>query len=74
MKIWIKRYVTSCLIAMFVLGVLEGYHRPDKDIRMGAIILYAVAWPIPTAIIVGSTVGEIVSDFRQGKVFTDVAS
>jgi hypothetical protein len=33
----------------------------------GAIILCAVGWPIVTAIVVGSTIGDIVNDIKQGK-------
>jgi hypothetical protein len=35
--------------------------------REDAIIAAAVGWPITTAIILGSTLGEIVSEIKQGK-------
>jgi len=64
---WLKRYAIGCLIALFVFAGVDGYHRPGKDMREGAIIVAAVGRPITTAIIFGSTVGEIVSDIKQGK-------
>jgi hypothetical protein len=64
---WFKRYVVSCLVAMLVFAAVDGYHRPGKDMREGAIIVAAVGWPIVTAIVVGSTVGEIVNEMKQGK-------
>ena len=64
---WLKRYVISCLIAMFVFAGVDGYYRPGKDMREGAIIVAAVGWPVVAAIVVGSTIGEIVSEIKQGK-------
>jgi hypothetical protein len=64
---WFKRYVISCLVAMLVFAAVDGYHRPGKDMRESAIIVAAVGWPIVTAIVVGSTVGEIVNEIKQGK-------
>ncbi len=64
---WFKRYAISCLVAMFVFAGLDGYKRPGQDLREGTIIVAAVGWPIITAIVVGSTVGEVVSEIRQGK-------
>jgi len=65
---WLKRYAISCLIAMFVLAALDGYHRPGKDMRVGAIITVAAVWPIVAAIVVGSSVGEAARDMKQEKV------
>jgi hypothetical protein len=64
---WFKRYAIGCLIAVFVFAGVDGYSRPGKDLREGAIVVAAVGWPITTAIIVSSTIGEIVSEIKQGK-------
>jgi hypothetical protein len=64
---WFKRYLIGCLIALFVLAGVDGYYRPGQNPREGAIIVAAVGWPVTTAIVVGSTIGEIVSDIKQGK-------
>jgi hypothetical protein len=64
---WLKRYATSCLIAMFVLAALDGYHRPGEDMRVGAIITVSAVWPIIAAIVVGSSVGEAAHDMKQEK-------
>jgi len=64
---WLKRYAISCLIAVFVFAALDGHARPGENPREGTIILAAVGWPIVTAIVVGSTIGEIVSEKQQGK-------
>jgi hypothetical protein len=64
---WFKRYAISCLIATFVFAAVDGHARPGKHPREGAIIVAAVGWPIVTAIVVGSTIGEIVSETNQGK-------
>ena len=65
---WLKRYAISCLIALFVLAALDGYHRPGKDLRVGAIITVAAVWPIVAAIVVGSSVGEVAREMHQDKV------
>jgi hypothetical protein len=64
---WLKRYAISCLIAMFVLAVCDGHHHPGETPRGDAIILVGIGWPIAAAIVLGSTVGEIISDVSQGK-------
>jgi hypothetical protein len=64
---WFKRYAISCLIAMFVFAVVDGHHHPDEHPREDAIILAGIGWPIVAAIVVGSTIGEIMSDVSQGK-------
>jgi hypothetical protein len=64
---WFKRYVISCLVAMLVFAAVDGYYRPGQNQREGAIIVAAVGWPIVTVIVVGSTIGEIVSETQQGK-------
>ena len=64
---WFKRYLIGCLIALFVLAGVDGYYRPGQNAREGAIIVAAVGWPVVTAMVMGSTVGEIVHDIKQGK-------
>lgn len=64
---WFKRYLIGCLIALLVLAGVDGYFRPGQNPREGAIIVAAVGWPVTTAIVVGSTIGEIVSDIKLGK-------
>lgn len=62
---WFKRYAIGCLIWLVIGGVVDGYKRPGQDMRMGAIVIVAAAWPVVTAVVVGSTVGEIVSDINR---------
>lgn len=64
---WLKRYAISCLIAVFVFAVFDGHARPGKHPREGAIVVAAVGWPIVTAIVLGSTIGEIVSETKATK-------
>ena len=64
---WFKRYAIGCLIAMVVFAARDGYTRPGQNPREGAIIVAAVGWPVVTAIVVGSTIGEIVLETQQGK-------
>jgi hypothetical protein len=52
---------------MFVFAVVDGHHHPDEHPREDAIILAGIGWPIVAAIVVGSTIGEIMSDVSQGK-------
>jgi hypothetical protein len=35
--------------------------------RYGAILMVAAGWPVVAAIVVGSTIGDIVHDVKQGK-------
>ena len=58
---WMKKYAISCLIAMVVFAAIDGHARPGKNPREGTIVVAAVGWPIVAAIVVGSTIGEIVS-------------
>jgi hypothetical protein len=64
---WFKRYAIGCLVALFVLAGVDGYKRPGKDMRVGAIVAVSAAWPIFTAIVLGSSFGEIASEINQGK-------
>jgi hypothetical protein len=64
---WFKRYAIGCLIWLVLGGIHDGYERPGQGMRWGAIVVVAGVWPIVTAVIVGSTVGEIAHDIRQGK-------
>ena len=52
---------------MFVFAAIDGHARPGKSPREGAIVVAAVGWPIVTAIVVGSAIGEIVSEKNQAK-------
>ena len=63
---WFKRYAISCLIAMLVFAAVDGHARPGQNPREGTIIVAALGWPILTAIVVGSTIGEIVAGTNQG--------
>ena len=64
---WFKRYAISCLIAMFVFAVNDGHYHPGEHQRNDAIILAGIGWPIVAAIVVGSTVGDIISDVSQSR-------
>jgi len=61
---WFKRYLVSCLIALFIF---EGYLRPSDNMRVGAVVVSAALWPAFAAIIVGGSVGGVVRD-HQGKL------
>jgi len=65
---WFKRYAIGCLIWLVLGGVTDGYKRPGQDMRWGAIVIVAAVWPVVTAVVVGSTVGEIANDIKQGKL------
>jgi hypothetical protein len=52
---------------MFVLAVCDGHHHPGETPRGDAIMLVGIGWPIAAAIVLGSTVGEIISDVSQAK-------
>jgi hypothetical protein len=65
---WFKRYLVSCLIALFIFSGIEGYLRPSSDMRVGAVVISAAVWPVFVAFIAGGTVGEVVRDIRQGKL------
>jgi hypothetical protein len=64
---WFKRYIIGCLVAVVVFAAVDRSHRPGQEMYAGAIILCAVGWPIVTAIVVGSTIGDIMNDMKQGK-------
>jgi len=64
---WFKRYLVSCLIALFIFSGIEGYLRPSDDMRIGAVVVSAALWPAFAAILVGGAVGEVVRD-HQGKL------
>ncbi len=66
---WFKRYVVGCLIAVVFFAAVDSYYKhPDEGTRYGAILLASAGWPVVAAIVVGSTIGDIVHDVRQGKV------
>jgi len=52
---------------MFVFAVNDGHYHPGEHQRNDAIILAGIGWPIAAAIIVGGTVGEIISDVSPRK-------
>ncbi|MGY8668229.1 hypothetical protein Q3C01_38495 [Bradyrhizobium sp. UFLA05-109] len=64
---WFKRYSVGCLIAVFVFAAIDGYNRPDGDMRVGAILMAAAGWPVVVAIIVGSTIGGMMHGMNQEK-------
>jgi hypothetical protein len=65
---WFKRYVVGCLIAVLFFAAVDSYYKqPDEGMRYGAILLASAGWPVVAAIVVGSTIGDIVHDVRQGK-------
>ena len=65
---WFKRYVVGCLIAVVFFAAVDSYYKPpDEGMRYGAILLASAGWPVVAAIVVGSTIGDIVHDVRQGK-------
>jgi len=68
MKNWIKRYIISWLVVMFVLATVDGYKRPGQDMRVGSIVVLAAVWPIMAAIVLGSSVGEVAKEINQGKL------
>lgn len=57
----------SCLVAVLFFASIDGYKHPDEDIRYGAIPLVSAGWPIIAALVVGSTIGEVVHDVKQAR-------
>ncbi|MET3906953.1 hypothetical protein ABID59_001284 [Bradyrhizobium sp. S3.3.6] len=64
---WFKRYVVGCLIAVLLFAAVDSAKRPGEEMRYGAILLASAGWPVVAAIVVGSTIGDVVHDVRQGK-------
>jgi len=64
---WLKRYAIGCLIALFLGSCVESYKRPDHDVRIGAVVLVAVAWPVVVAMVCGSSAGEVLREMNQKK-------
>ena len=64
---WFKRYVAGCLIAVLSLAALDSYKHPGEDMRYGAILLVSAGWPVVAAMVVGSTIGDVVHDVSHGK-------
>jgi len=62
-----KRYLVGCLVAMVFFAGLDSYKHPGEGIRYGAILLVSAGWPVVAAMVVGSTIGDIVHDARQGE-------
>ncbi|MFK4523110.1 hypothetical protein ABIF90_001091 [Bradyrhizobium japonicum] len=65
---WFRRYAIGCLIWLILGGISDGYRRPGEDTRWGSIVIVAGFWPIVTADIVGSSVGEVAHKINQGKL------
>jgi hypothetical protein len=57
---WKKKYAISFLIVLFASAAIDTYHRPGKDVRVGAIVLVAAVWPIALSIIAGAAVGDVI--------------
>jgi hypothetical protein len=64
---WFKRYVVGCLVAVVLLAGRDSYKHPGEGMRYGAILLVSAGWPVVAAMVVGSTIGDVVHDVRQGK-------
>lgn len=64
---WSRRYALSCLIAVLFFASIDGYKHPDEDMRYSAILLASAGWPVVAALVVGSTIGEVVHDVKQAK-------
>jgi hypothetical protein len=64
---WFRRYAVGCLIAVLLFSGRDSYNRPGEDMRYGAILMVAAGRPVVTAIVVGSTIGDIVHHVKQGK-------
>jgi hypothetical protein len=59
MKSWLQRYAITCLVALFAFTAWDAYSRPNHEVRVGAVIVLAVVWPIAVTIAAGSAVGEM---------------
>ena len=64
---WFKRYVVGCLIAVLFFAAVDSFKHPGEHMRYDAILLASAGWPVVAAMIVGSTIGDVVHDVRQGK-------
>ncbi len=61
-----KRYLLSCLVAMVFFAGLDAYKSPD-DMHLGTILVASPGWPVFAAVVVGSTIGDVVHDAKHGK-------
>lgn len=61
---WIKRYILSCLIAVFILGAQDGYHSPGER-HFGSTLIMGAAWPLTLAVVLGYTAGETAHQSKQ---------
>ena len=64
---WFKRYLVSCLIALFILAGADSYRHPFDDMRVGALVVVSATWPAVAAIVIGSSVGDVAREIHQGK-------
>ncbi|SEN86676.1 hypothetical protein [Bradyrhizobium sp. OK095] len=64
---WFKRYLVGGLVAVLVLAGLDSYKHPGERMRYGAILLVSAGWPVVAAMVVGSTIGDVVHDVRHDK-------
>lgn len=62
-----KRCVVGCLIAVLFFAAVDSYKHPGAGMRYEAIVLASAGWPVVAAMVVGSTIGDVVHDVRQGK-------
>jgi hypothetical protein len=60
MKSWTKRYLLSCVVALFAFASFNGYRRPGQDPRFGSAVVMAAAWPVVLTFACGSALGEMV--------------
>lgn len=63
----LRRYAVSCLIAVLFFAGIDGYKHPDEDMRYGAILLVSAGWPVVAALVVGSTIGDVVHDVKHAR-------
>ncbi|MBR1086434.1 hypothetical protein JQ621_02980 [Bradyrhizobium manausense] len=61
-----KRYLLSCLIAMVFFAGFDAYRSPG-DMHFGTILVASASWPVFAAVVVGSTIGDVVHDARYGR-------
>lgn len=64
---WFKRYVVSCLIAVVFFAAVDSDKHPGEGTRYDAILLASAGWPVVAALVVGSTIGDVVHDAKHGK-------
>jgi len=64
---WFKRYLWGCLVAVVFFAGVDAYERPGRDPHLGTILVASAGWPVFTALVVGSMLGDGAHYMNRGK-------